>query len=72
MNQLLEKALKLPAAERRKLADEIYDSIVSEPEAFALTDAQVSEIERRLADYRTNPEKTVSWAVARDRLRKIA
>lgn len=72
MNGLLEQALKLPVAERRKLADDIYDSIVAGLDDLSLTDEQKTEIDRRLADYRKNPEKTLAWEDVRDRLRKIA
>jgi putative addiction module component (TIGR02574 family) len=72
MSQLLEQALKLSAAERRKLADDIYDSIVSAPDDLELTDEQKTEIQRRLADYEQHPEKAVAWEDVRERLRKIA
>lgn len=72
MNGLLEQALKLPVAERRKLADDIYDSIVAGLDDLSLTDEQKTEIDRRLADYRENPEKTLAWEDVRERLRKIA
>ncbi len=72
MRALLEEALKLPAGERRKLADDIYDSIVPAPDALSLTDEQKTEIDRRLADYREHPEKAVPWDHVRERLSKIA
>ena len=45
MSVLLEQALKLPVAERRKLADDLYESIESSPEAFRLTPEQEAELE---------------------------
>lgn len=72
MEQLREQVMKLPPAERRKLADEIYDSIVPDPAPFRLTDEQAAEIDRRLEDFRKHPEKTIPWEQVRDRLRKIA
>ena len=72
MNQLLEQALKLPVAERRKLADDIYDSTLPEPIEFSLTDEQKAEIDRRLEDLRKHPEKAIPWEEVRERLRKIA
>ena len=72
MSILLEQALKLPITERRKLADEIYDSIVSGPDDLELTDEQKTEIDRRLADFQEHPDKVVPWEDVRERLRKIA
>jgi putative addiction module component (TIGR02574 family) len=72
MSVLLEEALKLPLDERRKLADDIYDSIVPGPDDLSLTDEQKTEIDCRLADYRENPDKALAWEDVRERLRRIA
>lgn len=61
MSQLLEQALKLPLAERIRLADELYMSVGGGPAGtIPLTDTQIEELERRIKDYEQNPEKTVS------------
>lgn len=72
MNDLLQEALKLPAFERRRLADKIYDSIVRDLHEGTLTEKQRSEIDRRLADYEKYPEKLKRWEEVRELLRKIA
>lgn len=72
MSLLLDQALKLPVTERRKLADDIYDSIVSEPDDLALNDEEKNELERRLADFENHPDKVVAWEDVRERLRKVA
>lgn len=59
MNPLLEQALKLPIIERRKLADDIYDSIALEPGGDGLTIAQIEEIGRRLEEHRRKPEAAI-------------
>lgn len=61
MNQLLEEALKLPVVERKKLADEIYDSIDSSDENIYLTPEQEAELGRRLEDLKQDPEGNFSW-----------
>lgn len=71
MSALLEQALKLPIPERRKLADDIYDSIDLVTDEFYLTDEQKAELDRRVADARENPDKLIPWEVVRERLRKI-
>lgn len=61
MNTQLEQALALPIPERIKLVEDIWDSIAMVPNAVKLTDAQMAELERRLADYRENPEGNIPW-----------
>ena len=72
MSLLFEEALKLPVPERRKLADDIYESIDEAEYEFFLNDEQKAEIDRRLADSRENPDKLIPWEVVRERLSKIA
>ena len=48
MSVLFEEALKLPVPERRKLADDIVESIEESEEVFTLTPAQMAELERRI------------------------
>ncbi len=66
MSVILEEALKLPVAERRKLADDLYESIESSPEAFRLTPEQEAELARRIEDYEKNPGVGRTWQEIRD------
>ena len=66
MSILFEQALKLPAAERRKLADDLYESIESSVEAFRLTPEQEAELTRRIEDYEKNPGGGRTWEEIRD------
>lgn len=72
MSTLLEQALKLPVDDRRKLADDIYESIEQDPDSFELSDEQKAEIDRRLAEYEKDPSIARPWEEVRERLRKIA
>ena len=72
MSVLFEEALKLPVPERRKLADDIYESIDEAEYEFFLSDEQKAEIDRRLVDARENPDKLIPWEVVQERLSKIA
>ncbi|MEZ5423470.1 MAG: addiction module protein [Pyrinomonadaceae bacterium] len=72
MSTILEQALKLPLPERRKLADDLYDSIVSGADDFRLSREQKTEIDRRVADLRDHAEKALPWEAVRERLRRIA
>lgn len=53
--------LKLSPAERIQLAEDLWESIVVEPATLELTDAQRSELERRLARVRDKSAAVVSW-----------
>ena len=44
MSVLFEQALKLPEAERRKLADDLYESIDTDEQEFTLTPEQKAEL----------------------------
>lgn len=66
MNVLLEQAMKLPVVERRKLADDIYESIDLSTEAFRLTPEQEAELARRIEDYEKNPGGGRIWEEIRD------
>src|SRR5437870_7245015 len=59
MSEILEMALKLPVADRIRLADELYMSVADLPGTTPLTDAQIEELERRLEEHRLNPEASV-------------
>jgi putative addiction module component (TIGR02574 family) len=67
--QLEQQILALPIPERIKLVEDIWDSIALVPEAVKLTDEQMDEIERRLEDYRANPEDVIPWEEVKNRLR---
>jgi putative addiction module component (TIGR02574 family) len=70
MSTLLEMALELPIPERIKLVGDIWDSIAAEPWAMKLTPEQTAEIERRLEDYRKNPDDSVPWEEVKERFRQ--
>lgn len=58
-------------SERRKLADDIYESIDESAVAFSLTPEQMAELDRRMEEHRKNPETAVPYSVAKERWRKI-
>ena len=59
--------LTLSPAERLQLAQDLWDSLPEE--AVPLTEEQVRELERRLADHDADPEAAIPCAEVRDRLR---
>lgn len=63
----LSDLLKLSPAERIQLAQDLWDSVPEE--SIPLTEEQVLELERRLAEHRANPESARAWEEIRERLR---
>ena len=59
--QLLQQARVLDIDEQIELVEAIWDGIVSRGAAPALTEAQKTELDSRLADYIANPDDVVPW-----------
>lgn len=68
MNIPLTELLKLSIPERIQLAEDLWDSIVAEPDALPLTEAQRAEVERRLAEHDRDSESAIPWEEVRARL----
>jgi putative addiction module component (TIGR02574 family) len=62
----------LPIGECIALADAIWDSIEGESEANDLSDAQKTELQRRLDLYRADPTNVVPWETVKAQARKRA
>jgi putative addiction module component (TIGR02574 family) len=60
--QLLQQARVLEIDEQIELVEAIWDGIVSRGAAPPLTEAQKTELDRRLADHLANPNDVVSWS----------
>ena len=64
----------LPIEERLRLVEDIWDSIAEEanahPEVLPLSDAQRTELRRRIAEADANPEDTIPWEQVRSDLFK--
>jgi putative addiction module component (TIGR02574 family) len=59
----------LSAEERLKLLEELWDSLVSTPEAIPVTEAQRQDLQRRLDAYKDNPKAGSPWEVVKARLK---
>ena len=62
--------LNLSVAERIELIGDLWDSMPETPEAIALTEAQKTELDRRLDAYHQNPTAGAPWPVVRERIAK--
>ena len=69
MNDLLHELLKLSPAERIQLAEDLWDSVAADPANLPpLTEEQIAEIERRIAEHERDPSTALSWDDIRARL----
>lgn len=59
--QLLQQASALDIDKQIELVEAIWDGIVSRGAAPTLTEAQKTELDRRLADHLANPDDVVPW-----------
>lgn len=67
---LFDELMQLSPAERIELAESLWDSIPENYESLPpVTDAQLAEAKRRLAEYRRDPSMGISWEEVRTRLR---
>ena len=68
----LSDVLELSVSERLKLVEAIWNSIADAPEALELSDAQRSELDRRLEEYERNPGSGSPWSEVKARILKGA
>ncbi len=70
--QTMADVLDLSAAERILLAQDLWDSIADEPDAWTLSDAQRGELDRRLQTYRNRTAPSSSWNTVKARIQRKA
>lgn len=61
MNETTAEYDRLSVPERLALISEIWETVVAEGRPLPLTDAQRSELDRRLAAHRASPTDVVDW-----------
>ncbi len=65
-----ENLLDLSVAERIQLAEDLWDSIATVPEALELTEAQKEELNKRLKAYHSDPKAGSPWDTVKKRIKK--
>jgi putative addiction module component (TIGR02574 family) len=65
----LAEIAQLSLSERIQLVEDIWDTVAAAPDDLDLTDPQREELERRLQDYRQNPQIGSSWQEVSLRIR---
>lgn len=69
MKQLsVAEILELPVTERIRIVELIWESIAAVPEAVPVSDELKAELDRRLAEFETDPEAGISWKEVRERI----
>ena len=61
MPPYLSDILKLSVAERVLLVEAIWDSIAAENSQYRITDQELSMLQERYEEYKTNPSQSLSW-----------
>jgi putative addiction module component (TIGR02574 family) len=59
---------RLSVAERIQLAEDLWDSVAAETGELPLTEAQVAELDRRLAELARDPDGGEPWEAVRGRV----
>ena len=62
------KLQELTPSEKILLAEELWDSVVSDEQLFPFTEEQKKELDVRLASYSIDPEAGDSWENVRKRI----
>ncbi|MCP2728819.1 addiction module protein [Limnofasciculus baicalensis] len=71
MNSLLsEQILPLTITEKLQLIEDIWNSVVIEPDQIPLTQSQKQELDRRLASYQNIENCGESWGIVKQRIIK--
>jgi len=60
--------LQLSVAERIQLVEDIWDSISKNPDELTLSEAERVELDRRLANYKQNPDSGIQWEILKKNL----
>ena len=71
MNAIFNDVLKLNVSERMQLVQDIWDSIISFPDAIELTEAQRNELDQRLQAYYSDPGAGISWEELKAKLNAL-
>jgi putative addiction module component (TIGR02574 family) len=61
ISEIANQIKSLSIEERIRIVQEILESIALEQAIPDLTEAQKRELDRRIADYETNPDNVMTW-----------
>jgi putative addiction module component (TIGR02574 family) len=61
MNTQVAEILELSVAEKIQIVEDIWDSIIQNPELLPLSDAEKRELDKRLESYEQNRDEGIEW-----------
>lgn len=62
--------LQLSVAERVQIVEDIWDSISKNPEELSLSEVEKVELDKRLENYKRNPNEGIEWETLKRNLSK--
>ena len=65
---IIQRFRGLPAADKIRLVQELWNEIVEEAASLPLTDAQRRLLDERIDEHEANPEDLEPWQQARDEI----
>ncbi len=68
MNMKVAEILELSVAEKIQIVEDIWDSISNSPEELPLSEAEKLELDKRLEDYKQNPNNGIEWETLKKNL----
>lgn len=67
---IISQVMSWPADDRIALADALWSSVETDPDALPLTNAQKAELDRRLAADLADPSRGSPWEQVKQRLER--
>ena len=61
MNTKVAEILELSVAEKIQTVEDIWNSISNSPGGLPLSEAEKLRLDKRLADYKQNPDNGIEW-----------
>jgi putative addiction module component (TIGR02574 family) len=59
---------RLSPSEKLALVSELWDDLATHPEDVPVTEAQIAELDRRMAEYHKDPTQVTTWEAIRQRV----
>lgn len=68
MNTKVADILELSVAEKIQIVEDIWDSISQNPEELPVSEAEKQELDKRLENYKQNPNEGIEWETLKKHL----
>ena len=68
MNTQVAEIFELSVAEKIQIVEDIWDSISNAPEELTLSEAEKSELDKRLESYKQNRNEGIEWETLKKNL----